>query len=62
MIVAHAFDDLDLRRLTLMAAESNLGSQKLAEKAGFHHFGTQPSAALSGEVMEDLIGYELLRD
>ncbi|GAB92952.1 hypothetical protein GORHZ_197_01090 [Gordonia rhizosphera NBRC 16068] len=60
--VRHSFDVLGLRRLTLFAAASNKGSWALAEAAGMHRFGTQPLAALSAGVMEDLFGYELLRD
>ena len=60
-VVEHAFDVLGLRRLTLFAADSNTGSKALAEAAGFRWFGTQPLAARSGGVFEDLVGYELLR-
>lgn len=60
--VAHSFEVLDLRRLTLLAAVSNSGSMKLAEASGFRRYGTQELAASSGGVFEDLIGYELLRD
>lgn len=60
-VVEHAFDVLGLRRLTLFAADSNTGSKALAESAGFRWFGTQPLAARSGGVFEDLVGYELLR-
>ena len=60
--VRHAFDDLGMRRLTLFAADSNTGSKMLAERAGMREFGTQPLAASSAGQMEDLVGYELLRD
>ncbi|MEP9393716.1 GNAT family N-acetyltransferase [Gordonia sp. VNQ95] len=60
--VRHSFDVLGLRRLTMFAADSNEGSKKLALRAGFHEFGTQPLAASSDGHIEDLVGYELLRD
>ncbi|MGV9714257.1 GNAT family N-acetyltransferase [Gordonia sp. NPDC003424] len=61
-VVRHAFEVLDLRRLTLLAASSNTGSVKLAESAGFRHFGTQKLAAQSAGEFEDLLCYELLRE
>lgn len=60
--VRHSFDVLGLRRLTMFAADSNEGSKKLALRAGFHEFGTQPLAASSDGHLEDLVGFELLRD
>ncbi|AZG48458.1 GNAT family N-acetyltransferase [Gordonia insulae] len=60
--VRHAFDVLGLRRLTLFAADSNKGSKALAESAGLRWFGTQPLAARSDGVLEDLVGYQLLRE
>ena len=60
-VVRHAFGVLLLRRLTLFAAASNTGSRKLAQNSGLHEFGTQPLAAKSDGVYEDLVGYELLR-
>ncbi|NDK91261.1 GNAT family N-acetyltransferase [Gordonia desulfuricans] len=60
--VQHAFTELDMRRLTLFAAESNKGSIALARSAGMHEFGVQPLAADSGGEIEDLVCFELLRD
>ena len=60
--VRHIFTELDVRRLTMFAAASNDGSRALARNAGFNEFGTQPLAASSDGHIEDLIGYELLRD
>ncbi|MEE3850971.1 GNAT family N-acetyltransferase [Gordonia sp. LSe1-13] len=60
--VRHCFETLDIRRLTMFAADSNEGSKALARRAGMHEFGTQPLAASSGGVLEDLVGYELLRE
>lgn len=58
----HIFDVLDIRRLTMFAAASNEGSRALARNAGFTEFGTQPLAATSDGHIEDLVGYELLRE
>ena len=33
-----------------------------AQRAGFHEFGVQPLAASSDGHIEDLVGYELLRE
>ena len=60
--VRHSFDVLGLRRLTMFAADSNEGSKRLALRAGFNEFGTQPLAASSAGKIEDLLGYELLAD
>ncbi|MCX2964481.1 GNAT family N-acetyltransferase [Gordonia sp. SW 21] len=60
--VRHCFDVLDIRRMTMFAADSNEGSKALARRAGLREFGTQPLAASSAGRLEDLVGYELLRD
>ena len=60
--VRHSFDVLGLRRLTMFAADSNEGSKRLALRAGFNEFGTQPLAASSAGKIEDLLGYELLAE
>ncbi|MDL9936733.1 GNAT family N-acetyltransferase [Gordonia sp. ABSL1-1] len=61
-VVPHCFGELGLRRLTMFAADSNAGSKALACAAGFRVIGVQESAARTGGVFEDLVGYELLAD
>lgn len=63
-VVDHAFspDGLDLRRLTVFAAASNVASNAVAVAAGFRRIGTETAAQLLGDgSYDDLHGYELLR-
>ncbi|GAA3526923.1 hypothetical protein GCM10022234_25230 [Aeromicrobium panaciterrae] len=62
LVVAHAWSGLDRRRLVLYAADGNIGSNKVAEAAGFTRYGTQTLAERLGDgTYVDLHGYELLR-
>lgn len=64
LVVAHAFSPggLDRRRLVLYAADGNVGSNKVAEAAGFTRYGTQTRAErLGDDTYVDLHGYQLLR-
>lgn len=63
-VVAHAFDaeGLDRRRLTLVAAEGNVASLRIAESLGFTRYGTETgTAVLADGTRTDHHLHELLR-
>ncbi|MFW0784101.1 GNAT family N-acetyltransferase [Gordonia sp. CPCC 206044] len=60
-VARHAFDVLDVGALALWTAQGNAGGNAVARSAGFRRIGHRTSAARSGDDVEDLIGYELLR-
>ncbi|WP_313406044.1 GNAT family N-acetyltransferase [Aeromicrobium sp.] len=63
-VVKHAFDPdgLDLRRVTLIAAEGNTASLRIAETLGFHRYGTENGTALLADgTRVDHHLHELLR-
>jgi len=68
LMVQHAFTPegaggLGIRRLVLACAEGNDASRRVAERAGFKHFGTETSAERLGNgTWVDLHWYELLSE
>lgn len=68
MIVRHAVipaDDggLGLRQLTLRAAEGNVASQRVAERAGLRRAGVWRAAARLGDgTFANMVGFDLLAD
>ncbi|GAB3420638.1 GNAT family N-acetyltransferase [Flindersiella endophytica] len=66
VLVRHASIPVDegglgLRRLTLRAAAGNVGSQRVAAKAGFTATGTSRSAELLGDqTFDDLVNFDIL--
>ncbi|MEA2499458.1 MAG: ribosomal-protein-serine acetyltransferase [Actinomycetota bacterium] len=58
--IAFAFDDLDLHRLELHAAEGNDASMRVAEKLGFQREGLARHAGFGGGSWQDMHIYGLL--
>ncbi len=60
LVVAHAFGDLRLHRLDAGAMPSNLGSQRVLEKAGFTRVGVMRRYLFVGNAWQDHVLYELV--
>ena len=62
LIVRFAFDELDAARVQLTTEPENLGSQRVAEKAGFVREGTLRSRLLIKGRRRDAVMFSLLRE
>ncbi len=60
LVVEHAFDQLQLHRLDAGAMPSNLGSQRVLEKAGFTRVGLMRRYLFIAGSWEDHVLYELV--
>lgn len=61
-LLAHAFDELGLRRVVLRAAPANARSRAVAERLGFACVGPIDAGELYGERWGDLVEYVLTAD
>ena len=57
----HGFDDLNLHRIYVSILQSNLGSIRTCEKAGFRHEGTIREGAYKNGRYHDLVLMGLLK-
>ena len=60
LVVRSAFDELRLHRLEAGAMPSNLGSQRVLEKAGFTRVGLLRRHLFIGDTWQDHVLYEIL--
>jgi ribosomal-protein-alanine N-acetyltransferase len=60
LVVRSAFDQLRLHRLEAGAMPSNLGSQRVLEKAGFTRVGLLRRHLFIGDTWQDHVLYEIL--
>jgi [ribosomal protein S5]-alanine N-acetyltransferase len=60
LVIAHAFDQLQLHRLDAGVMPSNLGSQRVLEKAGFTRVGLMRRYLFIAGSWEDHVLYELI--
>lgn len=60
-VLAHAFDDLELNRVSLYAAVDNMRSRAIAERLGFQEEGLLREAEKNLDVFVDIVAYAMLR-
>ncbi len=60
LVVAHAFGELRLHRVDAGAMPSNLGSQRVLEKAGFTRVGVMRRYLFIADTWQDHVLYELV--
>lgn len=61
LIVEHAFNQLNIHRISLGTYDHNIGMQKLAEKLNFEKEGIRREAAFKNGRYVDVIEYGLIR-
>jgi len=62
LIVAHGFNELNLRRIACGTFGSNVAMQKLALRLGMKEEGRRRAAVFKSGICEDVIEYGLLRE
>jgi diamine N-acetyltransferase len=62
LTIAHAFDDLNLHRLSLQVFEDNVAAIHIYEKCGFQHEGVMRDAVFKGGRYRSLVMMGLLRN
>lgn len=60
LVVAHSFEELRLHRIDAGAMPSNLGSQRVLEKAGFTRVGVMRRYLFVADTWQDHVLYELV--
>lgn len=60
-MIAYAFENFDIVRLYARPFSSNIGSQKVLEKAGFNHEATLKKSIFKNDEIQDELIYSIVR-